>query len=186
MNKKEFLNDLEKRLKYVSEEDRKDAMEFYNEYLCDMGVSDDEDVTSRIGKPKEIAAGILTDCTEKMISDKKEDKSKNGGKIVLLVLLIIFSVPILIPLAVCLIIVLLTILFTAIVFVACGILSACAVLFANGIGQKLICLGFALFLLALGILLIIGVYELGRLSIRLIIKISKKNGKKENNNEESN
>lgn len=186
MNKKEFIADLEKRLKYVSEEDRKDAIEYYTEYLCDMQVSDEEDVCIRIGKPKDIAAGILTECTEKMITEKKENKSGNAGKIILLVLIIIFSIPILIPLALVIFIVLVTLLSIGLGLIAGGIGCAAGVVLAHGIIQKMVCLGATLILLAVGILFIVGVYELGRLSILLIIKISKKSGKKENNNEENN
>ncbi len=186
MNKKEFLADLEKRLKYVSEEDRTDAIEYYSEYLCDMNVSDEEDVCEKIGKPKEIAANILTECTEKMIAEKKESKKGNAGKIILLIFVIIFSIPVLIPLAIVIITVLFTILTIALSFIVAGIGSAVGVLFAKGIVQKMVCLGATFILWALAVLLLVGVYELGRLSILLIIKLSKKSGKKENNNEENN
>ena len=37
MNKTEFINKLEKKLKYISKEDREDAICFYKEYIEDMG-----------------------------------------------------------------------------------------------------------------------------------------------------
>lgn len=186
MNKKEFLADLEKRLKYVSEEDRNDAIEYYTEYLCDMNVTEEEDVCEKIGKPKDIAAGILTEFTEKMINEKKENKKGGAGKIILLILVIILSMPILIPIAIAIFAVLFSILIMAVAFICAGITCFAGVIFANGLIQKTVCLGAALILLALGILLLVGVYELGRLSILLIIRLSKKAKKKENNNEKDN
>ena len=186
MNKKEFIADLEKRLKYISEEDRKDAIGYYSEYLCDMNLSDDEDVCKRIGKPKDIAAGILAECTEKMISEKKENKNGNAWRIVLLALIIAVSIPILIPLVIAIFILMICFLAIASTFVVVGVFCMISAVLINGIAQKLVCLGTALILLALGILSFIGVYELGRLLVHLIVNLSKKTVKKEKINEKGN
>lgn len=183
MNKKEFMAELEKRLKYVSAEDREDAIGYYNEYLCDMNVSDDEDVCAKLGKPKDIAAGIITECTEKMIANKEEKQPNQGRKVLILVLILIGSMPITIPIAIVILCCLFMFLAMAAGFIFGSVCCVIGAVGAAGIGQKLVCIGTACIFLAIGVLMIVGVYELGRLAIRLIIKICKKISKKENKDE---
>lgn len=181
MNKVEFINKLNKKLKYLPNEDREDAVAYYREYLEDMGVSDTDDVTNKIGNPSEIAATIIAECTEKIIEDNKTNKKvKNSTKIVWLVIITILSMPILIPLAIVLVSVLLSVLLVAFCLMVSAIIAAVLIFVVSGIGQKLVSLGIAFILMAIGLLLVIGSIELSRLFIILIIKLVKVIGKKEN------
>lgn len=184
MNKKEFMAELERRLKYVNAEDREDAVRYYNEYLCDMNVSEEEDVCAKLGKPKDVAAGIITECTEKMIADK--DSNKEGGsrkKIIWLVVILVCSMPITIPVAFVILICLFCFLVVAGSFLFSGVGALSGVALAAGIGQKLVCAGVGMVLIAIGVMMLVGVYELGRLAVRLIVKLCKKLSKKENKDE---
>ena len=53
MNRNEFLKELEKRLLFIPTEDRQDALEYYDEYIKDMGLGEEEDVIAKLGTPKE-------------------------------------------------------------------------------------------------------------------------------------
>ena len=127
MNKNEFLRELENRLKHLPKEDREDALHYYREYFDDMQAEDGEDVTNRVGDPKEVARGILTDCTEKQIKRQKEKGGvKNGAVVLWMILLGICAAPIALPvilvvlvLFLCLLIVLFSIVFSIVVCGAC-------------------------------------------------------------------
>ena len=84
MNKAKFMSELEKRLKYLPKEDRDDAISYYTEYINDMNLEESDDVENKLGNPKEIAAAILADCTEKQLNDKESKKGvKSSARILL-------------------------------------------------------------------------------------------------------
>lgn len=180
MNRVKFMNELEKRLKYLPKEDRDDAISYYTEYINDMNLEDSEDVEKKLGNPKEIAAAILADCTEKQLNDRESKKGvKSSALIVWLTIIIIFSLPITLPLAIMLFIVLLTIFLVALCVIVSGLVLLSGFIFTAGIGQKLMCLGEGLVVMSVGLILLIILIALTSLSIRLIIKLSKKKSKKE-------
>lgn len=183
MNKKEFMAELERRLKYVNTEDREDAIRYYDEYLCDMNVSDDEDVCAKLGKPKDVAAGIITECTEKMIADTNNGKSSSKSKIIWLVVILVCSMPVTIPVAFAIIVCLFSFLSVALSLIAAGVAGFVGVIYAAEFAQKLVCGGTGLLLIAIGCIMLVGVYELGRLAVRLIIKLCKKISRKESKDE---
>lgn len=186
MNKKEFLAALSKQLRLLPKEDREDAITFYTEYLEDSGFDENEDVTAKLGKPKEVAKNIIADCTMKHIEQNEEKKSaKKTASIIWLAIISILTLPITLPLAVCLVILalvlLLMILFVFVWFLAIGIIvmgSGVAVFFAGifapGIGQKLVCFGTSAVLLGVGLAICSITIILFILIIRLIVKIIKK------------
>lgn len=180
MNKIEFIDKLEKKLKYLPKEDREDAISYYKEYLEDMGVSESEDVTDKLGNPSEIAAGIIAECTEKKIEENKNEKKvKNSTQIIWLVVIAVCSIPILIPVAIVLFMIILVVLTIALCLMISAVLSVIPVIFIPGIGQKLVCLGVSCIFFAIGLLMTIFCVELARLFIILIIKLVKYIVKKE-------
>ena len=113
MNKKEYIEDLSKRLKYIPKEDRDDAIAYYTELLGDMDFSDSEDVTIRLGLPKEAAKNIIDECTVKHVEEVKEKKSIKGtGTVIWLAILGILSLPLSLPIAIVLFAVVLVIVIT--------------------------------------------------------------------------
>ena len=69
MNKKEFLGSLEKHLKYLPKEDREDALNYYSEYIDDYNFAENEDISAKLGNPKDIAKNIIKECAEKHIDN---------------------------------------------------------------------------------------------------------------------
>ena len=72
MNKEQFLRELNGKLKYLPEADRNDAIRFYDEYISEMELSDEEDVTTKLGTPKEVASDIISQCTQRHIDNETE------------------------------------------------------------------------------------------------------------------
>ena len=157
MNKGQFLKELKVRLKYLPATDREDAIRFYDEYISEMELSDDEDVTAKLGTPKEIASDIISQCTQKHIDNEKEQKTVKGGATTIwLVILGILSLPLSLPLA----IVALTFIFVFIVLFLVMIVVAFAgaiaipyALFVHGVAQKIFTLGYGLVSLGGGVLM---------------------------------
>lgn len=58
MNRLEFMSELEKLLSDISENEREEALNYYNDYLDDGGVENEEEVIRSLGSPEEVAATI--------------------------------------------------------------------------------------------------------------------------------
>lgn len=185
MNKTEFLKDLEKKLKYLPKEDKEDALNYYSEYIDDMNFAQNEDISARLGSPKDIAKNIISECAEKTVDKHESEKgAKSTARIVWLTILIICSSPVTLPIA----IVLLTVVFvlilvitvtlislglSAVLVIVAGLLTMIFSLTLPGFGTKLIAFGAGLALTAVGILLLVITILLSELFIKLIILICK-------------
>ena len=190
MNKSEFLKALSKQLKLLPQEDREDALTFYTEYLEDCGFAEDEDVTAKLGTPKEVAKNMIAEITMKHIDSNEEKKSaKKTATIVWIAIISIFSLPISLPIALCLLIIVfvlfitLLILFISLVGAGLIVITAGAGVFlsgiiAPGIGQKLVCIGAGMMVIAIGLAICFVTVLLFILIVRLIVKIIKKSTEK--------
>lgn len=164
MNRKEFMEALRKQLRYLPKEDREDAIGYYEEYLMDLDVSEEEDITSIVGQPKEVAQAILADCTEKHYEEQKEGGSaKKSGMMVWLVILGILAAPMGFPVIIVLLSLLFVVLvlaasivFTVFCFVVAILLAGGAalvgVVLAGGMAQRVVCLGMGLAFIGAGLL----------------------------------
>lgn len=186
MNRKEFMEALRKQLRYLPKEDREDAISYYEEYLMDLDVSEEEDITSIVGQPKEVVQAILADCTEKHYEEQKEGGSaKKSGVMVWLVILGIFAAPFAFPVAImilCLLFMVLilaaSIVFTVLCFVVAIILAGAAalvgVVWAGSIAQRVVCLGMGLAFIGAGLLGVVILVELAKVLTRGIVALFKR------------
>lgn len=186
MNRKEFMEALRKQLRYLPKEDREDAIGYYEEYLMDLDVSEEEDITSIVGQPKEVVQAILADCTEKHYEEQKEGGSaKKSGVMVWLVILGIFAAPFAFPVAIiilCLLFMVLilaaSIVFTVLCFVVAIILAGAAalvgVVWAGSIAQRVVCLGMGLAFIGAGLLGVVILVELAKVLTRGIVALFKR------------
>lgn len=186
MDKQTFLQELDYRLRHMSEEDKLDAIEYYSEYIDDLNLPPDSDICIHLGSPKEVARQIIADTTEKKIDEQQEKNTTKGfGSILWLVILGIFASPIALPLAIAAI----ALIFAGVVTIgsiifafgvsgfACvisGILITIVSLTAAGLAQKFIVLGCGLFVIGLGIMFLLGTAALARALVSLISSIIKK------------
>ena len=69
MNKQEYLSELEAHLASLSEEERNDALRFYEEYFEDAGPENEQQVISELGKPFALAKSII--CEQSAYSKSK-------------------------------------------------------------------------------------------------------------------
>ncbi len=154
MNRLEFMGKLEKLLSDIPDNEKKEALEYYNDYFNDAGVENEQEVIESLGTPEKVAAtikdglndhdGNAGEFTEKGFSayeEVKQDeianrgmtseergfskKKMSGGAIALLVIVCIFALPILGPIGIAII----TTLFSIVAAIA-GVLIA---VFVSGI-----------------------------------------------------
>ena len=101
MNKRKFLEVLNHNLRHLPKEDREDAIAYYEEYFAEMNLSEDEDVTLKVGQPEDVARDILGNCTEKHLDEQKEKGGiRSSATVIWMIILGIFASPIAIPLAI--------------------------------------------------------------------------------------
>lgn len=186
MNKKAFLTDLKQRLKHLPKDDREDALTYYEEYLEDMDLNDTEDVTEKLGSPKEIAREIIANCTEKHIDNQKEKGGvKNSATMIWTVILGVCAAPFAIPLIGAILLVLFGILLVIISFVCAiglggasfivvGISSCIVAIFAAGFAQRIVCIGIGLLGVAVGLLLLIATIKIAEWLTRGVAKLFQK------------
>ncbi len=127
MNKKEFLNQLSRKLRGLPKVEFDDALNYYTEYFLDAGVSENEDVIPLVGTVDEVAKKIIDEATDKQIvKAKKEGGVKNNSKALWLIIIGILAAPAAIPLA----FVAVVLIFVAVVVVGSLIFAAVATIFA--------------------------------------------------------
>lgn len=64
MNRLDFMKELERLLTDISESERKEALQYYNDYLNDAGVENEEEVIASLGSPEKVAATIKAGLSE--------------------------------------------------------------------------------------------------------------------------
>lgn len=64
MTKYEFLGDLSRLLSDLPDEERRQAMKYYEDYFADAGESREQDVLNELGSPDDIAGKIKSDLSE--------------------------------------------------------------------------------------------------------------------------
>ncbi|NLL77090.1 MAG: hypothetical protein GX235_07570 [Clostridiales bacterium] len=118
MNRLEFMQKLESLLSDISQGEKEEALQYYNDYLNDAGVENEQEVLESLGTPERLAQtikeglndnGNVGEFTETGYKDyfeqneqkqevikKKEKKSMSGGMIALIVILCILASPLLI------------------------------------------------------------------------------------------
>lgn len=124
MNRIEFMKRLEVLLSDISESEREEALQYYNDYLNDAGVENEQEVLDSLGTPEQLAkvikeglgdnseAGEFTETgyrnesyegfahnevVEKNHYKKADKKPMSAGMIVLIVILCIIAAPVIIP-----------------------------------------------------------------------------------------
>lgn len=132
MNRIDFMRRLELLLSDLPENERREAVQYYNDYFNDAGVENEEEVLESLGTPEEVAGsireGLWEEAREKgefsekgfkqdgQKQEKKDagDRYRTGGRkkgmsasaVALIVICCLVASPVLIPLAITLIVVL--------------------------------------------------------------------------------
>lgn len=186
MNRAEFLNELDKRLRLIPQEDREDAIAYYAEYIDDSGLDENADVEALLGSPRDVASNIISECTVKHAEAQKETKSvRSAATTVWLVILGVASLPISLPLAIVAVVLVVTLAvvicaillglgIAGIVAVVGGFIRIGSAFFTGSFATGLVEAGRGLVILGGGVLVGIGTWKLGQLVIRLVSVIAAK------------
>lgn len=169
--KHEYLRRLSQKLSSLPDNERQDAMEYYEDYINEaISVTENEAVAiSTLPTPGEVAADILADymsrSTVGMGSSFKE--KRNGVKVALAVIVGMFALPIGLPLIITMGLVVFSLLLalgsvilalflTGAGMVLSGIVVAFMMIFISitSLGSGVLALGYALLSIGVGILLI--------------------------------
>lgn len=141
MNRKEYLQKLEKHLKHLPKEDFQDTLDYFNEHFDEAGPENEQAIIQELGTPKEAARDILAHLYNK----EKSEKKPNTRNMVWLIILSILAAPIGIPLAITLVALFITLLLLILSAILI-LISLWIVLLSLGIAQLL--LAFDLFSLS--------------------------------------
>lgn len=163
MNRLEFMQELEALLSDISQSEKEEALQYYNDYLNDAGVENEEEVLESLGTPERLAKVIKeglsynasngefteTGYRDHYTQEEKQEvvkagdkKSLSTGMIVLIIILCILASPLIISIA------------TGVLGAGAGILIGIV-----GIFFGIAVTGFALFITAI-VLVAVGVGSL--------------------------
>lgn len=108
MNRQEFMRQLEYLLRGIPENEREDALAYYNDYFDEAGAENEYQVIQELGSPEHVAQTILADVqrengqrensqrenSQRETSQEKTSQKMSTSTKVLLVLLLILTFPI--------------------------------------------------------------------------------------------
>ena len=96
MTSEKYITELNALLSKLSEEDRKDSLDFYREYAEEAGITTYEGMTEVFGLPQTLASNIYADSAIKQV---KAENNKKGsvGKGFLIGLSALFTLPFTLP-----------------------------------------------------------------------------------------
>ena len=165
MNRIEFMEELSGLLQDIPEEDRMDALNYYNDYFDDAGAENEKNVIDELESPEKVAAKIKADREDPedgkaempMEQDNKPWTNK-WLKWTMIVAIVVIGCPIVIPLAAGLLALIAGIViaafcvFVAIVLAFAAVVMAGVVLFAAGIGCMIANPGVGLAVLGAGLM----------------------------------
>ena len=83
MNRVEFMETLSRLLQDIPEEDRIDALKYYNDYFDDAGSENEQNVIEELESPEKVAMKIKADRdTQKMAKkvERKKQPKKQSAK----------------------------------------------------------------------------------------------------------
>ena len=185
MRKEEFLLQLREKLKKLPPADMSDALEYYEEYLEDVGPENEVTTIAAWDSPDRIASQIKAEYAMKRM--EIDPSAKKGLSTVWVVLLAVFASPIAIPLAMALAIVviaLVIVMFSLIFSLACvsvsfaagGIMSILVgfCLLAKSIPTAVLYIGTGLFLAGAGVAIFPFVIRLSKKGFNAIATLCSK------------
>ena len=162
MNRIEFMEALSGLLQDIPEEDRMDALKYYNDYFDDAGAENEKNVIDELESPEKVAAKIKADREDP--EDEKAgmpmEQENKPLKMILIVAIILIGCPVIVPVAIGLLAAIAGILIAAFTFFVTIVIGFAAivivaiVLTAAGIGSMFVNIGVGLALFGAGMILI--------------------------------
>ncbi|AND79518.1 DUF1700 domain-containing protein [Streptococcus pantholopis] len=122
MTRKEYLEQLEKHLKKLPQQDFTEAMDYFSEYFDEAGPENEAQVIEELGSPKEAANEILYRLLDEKM-DQNPKSAKSRANLLWIALLALLASPVAFPLF----IVAVSLLFTAVIVFFSLLLAAVCV-----------------------------------------------------------
>ena len=94
MDKEQFLTALERELSRIPQEERENALAYYEEYLTEAGPEREKDVIAELGSVKDIALQLSADYAVKEMEEGMTVSPKKGLRAMWVVILAILASPI--------------------------------------------------------------------------------------------
>lgn len=110
MNRKEFIDELKRKLNKLPYDEITNAISYYEEYFDEAGSENEQKAIEELGNISDIAAQILADFAIKQTEDSGYSPKK-GLSAIWIIILAIFASPIAIPLAIVAVVLILTFIF---------------------------------------------------------------------------
>ena len=181
MDRRDFIDELKKRLRKLPYDEIKEAVDYYEGYFDDAGQENEDAVLSELGSPSAVAAQIIAGFAVKAT---KEESVKKSWRTAWLVVLTVFAAPVAVPLAlaagllaIAFIIVisafLLSLFAAAICLVAGGIIGVVIgiLVIAQSVPTTLFLLGLGLLLLGGGAAAFIGTKTMSKKCFRWLAEL---------------
>lgn len=145
MSRKEFMERLEELLRDIPDNEREEALQYYNDYFDDAGIENEAEVIRDLGSPEQVAQKLKAGLGElasvgtpepgqgERKETEKEKTKKEAGfwKILSIVLLCILAAPVVLPLAGVLLLAAVTVVLALFGAIAGIVLSGFAILLAG-------------------------------------------------------
>ena len=99
MNRVEFIQELERLLMDIPENDRMDAIAYYQDYFDEAGADNEAQVIRELGSPEKVADTIkagFTNTSARQEAPLQEKKKKRDFPLALIIILVIFASPLLV------------------------------------------------------------------------------------------
>lgn len=141
MNKQDFMRELNDKLHKLPEEEKNNALKYYEEYFEEAGDDKELNILEELGSPANIASQIIADFA---IKETESDEKKSKGRIstIWIVILAIFASPIALPIAIAIV---------SVIFAL--VITILALLFAFGITAFALCIsGILCFIMSFGLI----------------------------------
>lgn len=97
MNRLSFNMALENRLRDVYEEDKRDAIDYYNEIFDEIGLTDNDEVPEEFQDIDKIVKDIKADMKINRVMEKSKNSGNNIWKNIGIIFLAFLAVPVLLP-----------------------------------------------------------------------------------------
>lgn len=131
MTRREFMSELDYKLRPFPREERMDALNYYTEYFEDAHIGLDDQVPENMQSINDIVSQLMSECVGKM-SVKKPETVKKGVSAVWLAILGVFAAPIAFPVLIAVLSVAFAICVTIAALLFLGVVAGVSV-FAAGI-----------------------------------------------------
>ena len=102
MNRIEFMTELASLLQDIPAEERRDAMQYYNDYFDDAGEDQEQQVIDELESPQKVAEKIKADMTGEEVEQQAGGQTFFSGsgrtwKIILIVVIGLCALPVILP-----------------------------------------------------------------------------------------